>query len=203
LVLQRAVLSVFRLEPTKPDVLLSSIPAEVKVKDLPTGKSIEIKETLRIRDEVHVAVGTSEDLDESLVQKVTIQLGKSNRFRLDTSTGPLRANLSNALHEYEAAMASLDRLLLFKHLYNALEIISNIDGKNRDGGDLDLQMSTITGASQSECKSWRDLYNRTKHIHRNLADVSTFVSGTENVTGYNSVMRPAAGKELVRILGTV
>ncbi len=203
LVLQRTVLSVFKLEPNKPDVLLAPIPTEVTVKDIPTGKSIEIRETLRIRDEVHVAVGTKEDMDEPLVQRVASQLNRLQRFKLDASSGLLKANLTNALHEYEAAMASLDSLLLFKHFYNAHEIISNIDGRDRNGSDLDLQMATITGASQTDCKNWRDLYNRTKHIHRNLADVSTFVSGTDHVTSYNSVMRPAAGKELVRILGSV
>ncbi|MEM3333106.1 MAG: hypothetical protein QW745_02720, partial [Thermoplasmata archaeon] len=77
----------------------------------------------------------------------------------------------NALFEYEAAMSSLNRLIIFKHLYNSLEIITNIDGIDRKSEELDSQMSYITRANKDDCKRWRNIYNRMKHIYRNVSDV--------------------------------
>jgi len=200
LILRRSALSIFRSDASKPDVIMIPIPAKTIVKDTPTGKSIEIHETLTMRDEVYVTVGTKEELDECEVVKLVMQLNKIQRFNLDSGYSLRKANLINALHEYEAAMASFDRLMIFKHLYNVLEIVTNIDGINREGSALDTQMALITGVPQSQCEECRSLYNRTKHIYRNTADVATFVTRTEKVTDYIQIARTAAGNELTKLL---
>ena len=86
-------------------------------------------------------------------------------------------------------MASLDRLLTFKHLYNVLELTTNIDGTDRKDSSLDTQMASDSGALVTECQDWRILYNRTKHIHRRSTDVATFVTGLEKLTAYIPIMR--------------
>lgn len=203
IMLQRAALSVFRLEVVKPNVMMVSSPTQVVVKDTATGRSIEVFGTGRSRDEVHITIGTQEALDETRTVQVCSQLTKLQRFDLDTSSTTHRANLINALHEYEAVMASLDRLLAFKHLYNVLELVTNIDGVNRDGSKLDAQMAVVSGVLQDKCEQWRSLYNRTKHIHRDSTDVATFVTGVKRVTDYIPAMRQASGRALANLLMTV
>lgn len=203
IVLQRIALSVFRIDLTKPDVMIVSAPGQVVVKDTPTGKSIEVHETAHVREEVHITVGTRETLDESHTVQVSNQLAKLQRFKLDVSSSPQRANLINALHEYEAVMASMDRLLTFKHLYNVLELVTNIDGINRDGPRLDAHMTVVTCEPENKCEDWRNLYNRTKHIHRSTRDIATFLSGMEKLTDYIPVMRQASGKTLASLLTAV
>lgn len=206
IVLQRAALSVFRLEVAKSNVMMVSTPTQTIVKDTATGKSIEIFETARLRDEVHITIGTQETLDETRTVQVCSQLTKLQRFDLDTSSTTHRANLINALHEYEAVMASLDRLLAFKHLYLVLELVTNIDSVNRDGSkgsNLDAQMAVVSGVLQDNCEEWRSLYNRTKHVHRDSTDVATFVTGVKRVTDYIPAMRQASGRALANLLMTV
>ncbi|MGA3107849.1 MAG: hypothetical protein ABSD99_00105 [Candidatus Bathyarchaeia archaeon] len=200
IILGRVALSIFRLDLAKPNVMVIASPSQVVVKDTPTGKSIEISEEGHVRDEVHLTIGTREALDESRVVQVCNKLVTFRRFVIDASSSLPRANLINALHEYEAAMASVDRLLTFKHLYNVLELITNIDGTNREGFSLDNQMASDSGTPVTECEDWRILYNRTKHIHRSSTDVATFVTGLEKLTTYIPVMRQASGKKLATLL---
>lgn len=200
ILLERVALSLFRLEPTKPNVMIMQTPNPIVVRDTPTGKSIEVHEEGHFRDEVHLTVGTKEALDESRIVQVCSRLTSLQRFSLHMSSQIPRANLINALHEYEAAMASMDRLLTFKHLYNVLELVTNIDGKSRDGPSLDTQMAADSGLPQTECESWRNLYNRTKHIHRSSTDVATFVTGLEKLTEYFPTLRLASGRKLANLL---
>jgi hypothetical protein len=202
-VLQSAAMSLFRIAISKPNVTFVSTPTPAIVKDIPNGKSIVISETIHVRDEVHVTVVTQELLDESRTVQLARQLSKLQRFNLDASSTPQRANLISALHEYEAVMASMDRLLVFKHLYNVLELVTNIDGVNREGFKLDTQMAAVSGGSQPECEAWRSLYNRTKHIHRDPSDIATFVTGVEKVTRHISIMRKASGAALANLLNRV
>jgi hypothetical protein len=203
IVLQRVTLSIFGLELTKPNVMIAPSPGGVVVNDTGTGKTIEIFETVRLRDEVHITIGDRESLDESRIIQIFKQLAKLQRFNLEVTLSAQRATLINALHEYEAGMASLDRLLTFKHLYNVLELVTNIDGTDRDGPNLDAQMALVTSAPQDRCEEWRRLYNRTKHIHRDSKDVGTFVSGLEKLTEYIPIMRQASGKKLADLLMSV
>lgn len=200
IVLQRAALSLFRLDVAKPNVVILASPTQVVVKDTPHGKSIEIHETVHLRDEVHITVGTKETLNESRTVQLSHQLDKLQRFNLDRHSTTQHANLINALHEYEAVMASLDRLFTFKHLYNVLELVTNIDGKDRGGSELDSKMALLSNAPDSDCRGWRDLYNRTKHIHRSSIDIATFITGMEKVTEYIPIMRQASGKALADVL---
>lgn len=202
IVLQCVALSLVRVEPSKPNVMMVSPPTEVTVKHTDTG-GIEVFGTARIRTELYITVGDQESLDESRAVQIFNKLAKLDRFNLDTTASTREATLTNALHEYEAAMASLDRLLTFKHLYNVLELVTNIDGTNKVGDDLDAQMALVTGAPKDKCGKWRDLYNRTKHINRNSGDVATFVSGLENLPQYIRIMRPASGKKLADLLASV
>lgn len=200
IVLERVALSVSGWEATKPDIMISSSAGQVIVRDTPTGKSIEASVAIHPRVEVHLVVGTREALDESRAVQLCNQLTKLQRFNLDVSSSERIATLVNALYEYEAAMASRDRLLTFKHLYTVLELVTNIDGNNRDGDSLDTQMASVTGEPQSKCKEWRNLNNRTKHIHRDTQDVETFVSGLGRLTEYVPTMRKASGKEIANLL---
>jgi hypothetical protein len=141
ILLERVALSIFRLELTKPSVMIISSPTPVVVRNTPTGKSIEVHEEGHMRDEVHITIGTREALDEQNLVRLCTQLAVLERFVLDAGSPIPRVNLISALHEYEAAMASLDRLLTFKHLYNVLELVTNTDGTNREGSSLDTQMA--------------------------------------------------------------
>lgn len=200
IVLGRVALSTFRLEVTEPSVVVVSPPTRVVVKDTPSGKIIESRDEGHARDEAHITVVVQEALDESRTVEVCKQLAKLKRFSLSMNSSIHRAILINALHEYETAMASLDRLLTFKHLYTVLELVTNIDRTNGRGSTLDARMALVTGASQNECEDWRNLNNRTKHIHRSSTDIATFMAGLEKLTDYIPVMRQASAMNLAKLL---
>ncbi|MEM3272291.1 MAG: hypothetical protein QW745_08850 [Thermoplasmata archaeon] len=199
LVLRRAVLSVVKLEIPKP--LVSPIKKDFSTEKSIEGKSNEIKDTIPIRTECNGKIQFKEELDEQEVLKMAGQLQK---LKLDVENPDLfKADLMNALFEYEAAMTPLNRLVIFKHLYNSLEIITNIDGKHRKGKDLDSEMSRITKVNIDDCSRWRNFYNRMKHNYRNYDDVIEYVNGAQRIPEDIPKMREILAKLLIKNLNSL
>ncbi|MEM3290546.1 MAG: hypothetical protein QW046_03430 [Candidatus Micrarchaeaceae archaeon] len=200
LVLRRVALSGVKLEIPKPLVSLLPIEEDLSTEKSIEGMSIKIRDTIPIRSEIYCEVQTKEDLDEQKVQKMAGQLQK---LKLDVNSDLFKADLMNALFEYEAAMTPLNRLVIFKHLYNSLEIITNIDGKHRKGKDLDSEMSRITGVTIDDCSRWRNFYNRMKHNYRNYEEVIEYVYGTKKIQEDIPKMRVILAKLLIENLNSL
>ncbi len=203
IVLRQIAMNLLRLDAIKPEVGFVPTPPEVMMNEDGSIREVKIMLGGGIRSEVSFLIGAKEDLDEGRAATVARKLYTLQRFGLQGGSDLRSFNLTNALHEFEASFAALDRLSAFKHLYSTLEIITNMDGFDRKNNDLDVKMAAVTGTSVSQCSDWRNLSNRTKHIHRNVTDIATFVSGTEKVTAYNPTMRSAGGILLESLLTTL
>lgn len=101
-------------------------------------------------------------------------------------------NLKKSLTEYETGMKVFDRLMVFKHIFNSLELATNWDGSDRQGSSFDMQVATITGLQTSEVTEWRRFYNRTKHIDREPKEIAEFVQGMQNLPYFLKPLRLAS-----------
>ena len=137
-----------------------------------------ISEHLHLQESVSVVVGTSEEISEHETLEILKQLNT-----LDQRNGNqiLENNLTKAIESYSEAMNSEHRILIFKHLFNALELSTNSDGISRKDSSFDSQVSSLSGKSASDVEKWRRLYNRLKHVDRNTQDISTYESGIKNI----------------------
>jgi len=192
--LKRAALTVLRGEIPKSDVKLQP-KSQVRVEETPKGKHIEITETLVIQEFIYITIKFTEEIDENSILSLFRLINKLYSGQVADN---LKANnLKKALTEYNAAMKVFDRLMIFKHLFNSLEIAANWDGVERHGEALDKEISTITGSQQKEVEKWRRLYNRTKHIDREPNQVNEFISGIMNLHYFLEPLRIATNKILI------
>jgi hypothetical protein len=209
LLLGEVALSLSRLDQDKPQVTYA--PTEVKVEEVGGSTRVFLNASVGIRAEVSFVIGHKEVLDEKGAVSAILKVKSTNRFNLTPSTSARTTTITNALHEFEGAMNSIDRLLVFKHLYNSLELSVNADGGNEEGTALDSKMfRLINGAGlpgsiarridESLIANWRTLYNRTKHVQRREADVMTFVAGIENLPTFIELLRPSSAKILLGLL---
>jgi hypothetical protein len=97
------------------------------------------------------------------------------------------SNFFKALKEYEVAMTAMSRPLKFKHLFNALELVSNFDGGKREKEIFDVHVAYLSGVKKEDVKEWRGLYNRTKHADRHRADVHMYAEGMKGI-GFKYIM---------------
>ncbi|MEM3859875.1 MAG: hypothetical protein QW478_10815 [Candidatus Micrarchaeaceae archaeon] len=217
LVMSRVVLSAYKFEKTEHSVSVLCNEQNQTIKKNNEGKTtnIQIVDGIPILDQILVTIRFEDYLDVQKVQKLTLQLQNLLNNNLDQlqklksnvygdpelcKANIFKANLMNALFEYEAAMSSLNRLVIFKHLYNSLEIITNIDGKDRMNDELDSYMSKITGTTKDDCSRWRNIYNRMKHIYRNNIDIEKYVSGIKKIPEDIINMRAILANKLIEIL---
>lgn len=137
-----------------------------------------ISEHLHLQESVSVVVGTSEEISEHETLEILKQLNI-----LDQRSGNqiLENNLIKAIESYSEAMNSERRILIFKHLFNALELSTNSDGISRKGSSFDSQVSSLSEISASDVEKWRWLYNRLKHVDTNTRDISIYESGIKDI----------------------
>lgn len=88
-------------------------------------------------------------------------------------------NIKNAFLEYEAAATSYVFPVIFKHLFNSLELIVNYDSE--DDKELDKKISDISDVNVSKVSEWRLFYNRLKHVATNQDHVDRIKLGTSNL----------------------
>jgi len=149
------------------------IPSNVEKNEKVT--SVHIFENIDIRNHVSIEVTTSDTLSESELIDTFKNLKKFKRC--EGKVEKRENNLALALKLFEAAISDFQRLFKFKNFYNSLELIINIKGRELLGSDLDNAVSKSTGFSYTYAKELRELYIRTKHVHRNTKDITTFTKG--------------------------
>lgn len=82
---------------------------------------------------------------------------------------------------FDVPLVNWKRITKFKHLFNALELVANKDGKKRESDVFDLHVVNLSSVQQTDVEEWRELYNRTKHADRNSADIETYLSGIKHI----------------------
>jgi hypothetical protein len=74
------------------------------------------------------------------------------------------------------------KLFKFKNIFNALELVTNIDGINRTKSDFDNEAIRLGPTNCSDVEKWRNFYNRIKHVQRNSGDIRMYEEGEKGVT---------------------
>ena len=133
-----------------------------QVTETPNGIKIEIHETVRITDSVHISIGFQDELDEAKVVQIMKKLDQLENLKSNLQVGDLK----KSLNEYSAAMSSFDRLGIFKHLYSSMELATNCDGYDRSGIELDAEVNRISGIPTTDVEEWRRFNGRAKHIDK-------------------------------------
>lgn len=142
---------------------------------------VKIEETIVLRDEVHISIGLSEKISCPEIIHIFQKLQSLPRFDKN-KTRPLKlSNFIKALKEYEESMSAMSRPLKFKHLFNGLEIVANMDGIDRKGDGFDQQVAQLSGVKKTDVLGWREFYNRTKHADRHRADVHMYAEGMKGI----------------------
>lgn len=179
--LQRACLSTLGGDLPRPEIQTKPPESPVKVEHTPEGVRVLMTGTVVIRTSLHMAIGTKEELHEEQAVSNLGLLGRLNRHTISTATPMPAASLSKALSEFENAMTVFPRLMIFKHLFNSLELSTNSDGTDRRGKSLDKEVAKISGIAVTDAEKWRDFYNRTKHVDTTPRNVTEFVAGLGNL----------------------
>lgn len=91
------------------------------------------------------------------------RIKKINLRKAEFDSDERKANIKLALMEYEAALNTYVPMLIFKHLFDALEIAANYDGENREGKNFDGYIESLIKIKSGTIKTWREFYARTKH----------------------------------------
>jgi len=179
--LQRACLSTLGGDLPRPEIQSKPPESPVKVEHTPEGVRVLVTETAVVRESLHITTGTKEELDEEQAVSNLGLLRRLNRHTISTATAIPAVSLSKALSEFESAMTVFPRLMIFKHLFNSLELSTNSDGIPRRGESLDKEVAKISGIAVMDAERWRDFYNRTKHVDTTARDVTEFVAGLGNL----------------------
>jgi hypothetical protein len=188
------------------DAYVEYQPAEVRFK--PSGPELtsnqhvgsitqSVTEPVFIHETTHVVMGREDTVDE---QKVIDAFRKIQRFRQNIqSTSPItEVNLDRALREFELGMSPMNTISKFKHIYNAVEITTNLNGEGwMKDTKLDAVVCKLAGnqLQQALVEQWRCFYNRTKHSDRakmGNADTQTYNQGVNNLPAWLPEIRACA-----------
>jgi len=191
-ILKRAIFSKHKSNSDKSKIEWKKQESSSEVRDTPTGKAVIINETVRISESVSICIGFKDELDEKQVLEI---LSKIRKIKNGNTHSSLKINdFQKSLNEYDAAMESIERLGVFKHLFSALELSTNCDNHDRSGPELDAKISEITGISQSIIEDYRQFNSRTKHKDRNPNDEALYQEGLNQLGGKIVRLREASQK---------
>jgi len=180
--LKRVCVSVVRGELSGAEVRVTPSESPVEVQQTPQGLEITVREHAIVREVVHITDVTTEEIDETQAIEVFQLIKKLNRHGLPGNIEPQVLNLSKALTEYENAMTVFPRLMIFKHLFNSLELSTNWNGVDRKGSSLDREVAGASGIPMTNAEKWRRFYDRSKHVDRTAKDASEFVGGLATIS---------------------
>jgi len=165
---------------SQPTQLSSSIelpppPTKVEVIDTPTGKGVNIIETLAVSATLRTQVGTSITLNEARVLDVASRLLRFRIFELACRTLQ-EQNIIEAIKSYGEAMKSARSVAWIAFLYAALEKAVNMRSE-WDGPDFDREAAQLVQMNKTEIEEVRRFENRNKHALRSGADLATLQAG--------------------------
>lgn len=170
-------------------------PEAVKIEETLEGKRITISDTVFIKETVYITIKFAEEVDEKDV--LTVLRLVNELYWRDVTKNLKASNLRKALTEYGNAMKTFDRLMIFKHLFNSLELAVNWDGKDRRGEDFVRETAAVTGFQTSDITAWKDFYNRTKHVDREPKEIDEFISGMTDLPSFLEPLRSASNKAII------
>lgn len=140
-----------------------------------------------------LGVSFKEEIDELEIQKNLRAIQ-----HIDSSKSELNLNdLKKSLGTYQIAISGLDRLAIFKNLFNALELACNCDGEDRNVDKLAKMISSIMHEKESNVEAWGKFNARTKHVDRNQKDEQTYKDGMDSLPSWITPLRFAVQKIII------
>jgi hypothetical protein len=147
-----------------------------------------VEGNIPIYENIHIAVIHSTSVDGRVILEVFGKLQNIKRSQINKHSSVQDNNLIKS-DNYENAMDDFDKILKFRHLFTALEKVTNIDGKDRSGDDFDKQVSLLYAVNSEVVKEWRHFYNRIKHAQKNSEDINTYDKGEKTLSDKLSSIR--------------
>lgn len=204
LLLHKTALSTRKSELNEPQVEYKQQKSEGITEETPEGKHVTITETITVTDKFEVMIGFTEEIDENMWVSLLQKINEACITKLQNNAIMKLVNLKKSFNEYRNAMEVVsDRLIIFKHLFNSLELATNFDGKDRKGLDLDNEVLRIANLQASEVRDWRHLYDRAKHVDRRTEDMATFMEGIKRLSDYLIPLRLATQTVILDRLNAV
>jgi hypothetical protein len=146
------------------------------------GVHLHAEEFIALRDEAYSTVNIWGEIDENKVADIFKRIQKLKRFEKKDVSERQTMNLSDALTKYESGISEFDRLVKFKHMFNSLELVTNMAGTDLKRDDFDDEVQRILSISKSDATSWREFYNRIKHVQKHSDDIEKYYEGADTLT---------------------
>ena len=188
LTLVRAVLATNSVDSAHARIDMGRLSQHVpKIEKTSDGTKITIKEVIRIRDSVSLAVGFIDELDETqaldTLQKIQTVFNYGNNSTLKIH------NLQKSLNAYLRGTNATDIFLVFRSLYESLELATNLDKPRRKDADFDVEVKRIMSDQAVPVKDLRRLNNRIKHADEN-EQRAYYETSTANISQHICTLRP-------------
>ncbi len=156
---------------------------------------LQINMACEISTSVHFTLGSKEEIDEQTALSTYMQIRKFNRYNFK-AISLKEVNVSKALNEYENAMQPIDKIKVFRSLYNCLEFCVNSTGTKKEKDTLDAEISAISETTKETAKLWREFYNRIKHADTKDNQTNIYRQGIAKMTTVLPEIRLASKKLL-------
>lgn len=153
-----------------------------------------------LRTTVRISTGGSENVDEKISLDLFKKIQAIKKPRMESTLPLATINLVKAFNEYENSTISFERLSMFKHLFNAIELSINWNGRNLIGNDFDSAVAAMAHVDQNDVREWREFYNRAKHVDTTPNHVDATVRGMEKLPSILLPVRSCASKIIFQIL---
>lgn len=196
LVIQRTCITDMKLDPNY-DLVTEHNESNNLVRKIDNTFCVSIVENIEVRDKVSIVVGIAETIEEKQIVEVFRKLQKINIYGTPKTSKIHHINLMSSLHNYEIAMSEFNRLFKFRNMFNALEIVVNIDGKDRKKDDFDTEAKRLDPINCKDVEKWRNFYNRTKHVQRNSTDIKVYEEGEKALSDFLKYCRRCVQKILL------
>jgi hypothetical protein len=154
------------------------------------GYYVKSEDIVALKDESHNTVHLSLNIEEQKMLEIFRKIQKLRRFERKGISNLPEINLIGALGLFESGMGEFLTLLKFKHLFNALELITNVTGTDLKRDKFDREAEKIIHSSQTgltcsinktTIKDWREFYNRIKHVQKDTEDIKTYYEGMNTI----------------------
>lgn len=145
LIFKRTVIIAFKTEPTRSSIKY------IEQNDFNTNNVF-------IHENISVAIGTREHIDERKIFHIFSQLQKLYKQK----NTRLINNIEKSIQHYYQGLELSEPKFIFQHMFNALEMATNAERKHLHD-DFDTYVSDKTNTELATITKMRTFYNRLKH----------------------------------------
>jgi hypothetical protein len=121
----------------------------------------------------------SDTIDEVEVTNMFQNINNLNKLKLASTVTKEQLNLLLALDHYQNAAKASNLLFIFRDLFNSLQQIVDIHGKDISGTEFDKECGRLTNIDITYIENMRHFFDRIKHVQRNNQDIQKVLGGND------------------------